>query len=366
MFALDRLTIRRFRGLQDLTLDGLGRVNLLVGPNNSGKTSILEAVSVFCRPLDLRAWLDATWRREALSPGDPFFLSVEWMFPHQPLIDGPFARGRVSIAGSGAFAGREVFASYKPTSRIGARPASARGDSGADGNGLEQAGARVELVADAEIDPGGALREFTSVYDLWEGDTLPLSGHALFLPVRTVTPVSHRVEPIERDLSEATLTGQKGQILSLLQELDSGILDVQILSPRGHRSAIYIDYSSNGLLPLSSFGDGVRRAFLIALLLNSVAGGVLLIDEIESSLHVTALGSLFSWLVKSCEELDVQLFATTHSLEAVDAMIEAESKNLDRIVGYHLEASNGIPHVQRLDGHMLHRLRYERGLDVRL
>ena len=98
----------------------------------------------------------------------------------------------------------------------------------------------------------------------------------------------------------------------------------------------------------------------------SLSNGVLLIDEIESSLHTSALGSLFSWLVKSCEELDVQLFATTHSLEAVDAMIEAESKNLDRIVGYHLEAPSGVPQVQRLDGHMLHRLRYERGLDVRL
>jgi predicted ATPase len=178
--------------------------------------------------------------------------------------------------------------------------------------------------------------------------------------------VSHRVEPIHKELSEATLAGQKRQILSLLKELDPRILDVQILSPKGRHPAIYIDYVSNGLLPMSAFGDGVRRAFLIALVLNSVAGGVLLIDEIESSLHVTALGSLFSWLVKSCEELDVQLFATTHSLEAVDAMIEAESKNLDRVVGYHLEAPNGVPQVQRLDGQLLHRLRYERGLDVRL
>ena len=51
MFALDRLTIQRFRGLRDLTLSGLGRVNLLVGPNNSGKTSVLEAIALFCQPL---------------------------------------------------------------------------------------------------------------------------------------------------------------------------------------------------------------------------------------------------------------------------------------------------------------------------
>src|ERR1017187_3457775 len=56
MFALDRLTIGKFRGLRDLPLDDLGRVNLLVGPNNSGKTSILEAIWIFCRPLDPRVW----------------------------------------------------------------------------------------------------------------------------------------------------------------------------------------------------------------------------------------------------------------------------------------------------------------------
>lgn len=362
MFALDRLTIRRFRGIQDLSLDGLGRVNLLVGPNNSGKTSILEAISVFCRPLDIRAWLDATWRREALNPDDPFFLSVEWMFPQQPRIDGPLVEGHVSIAAVGRFPVSDLQAFYTPLSRIATkRDPSQVGSAGTSQNGYEQPGARVELqasVGDDDLIP--------SRHDLWEGDTLPISGHAPSLRVRTITPVSQRVEPIERELSEATLAGQKRQILSLLKELDPRILDVLILSPKGRHSAIYIDYAPNGLLPLSAFGDGIRRAFLIALSLNSVATGVLLIDEIESSLHVTALGSLFSWLVKSCEELDVQLFATTHSLEAVDAMIEAESKHLERIVGYHLEAPNGVPQVQRLDGDLLHRLRYERGLDVRL
>ncbi len=93
---------------------------------------------------------------------------------------------------------------------------------------------------------------------------------------------------------------------------------------------------------------------------------MLLIDEIESSLHVTALGTLFSWLVKSCEKLDVQLFATTHSLEAVDAMIQAESENLNVIAGYRLERLEERVEARRLDGQLLFRLREERGLDVRL
>src|SRR5262245_48370014 len=38
------LQIRNFRGLKDVTLGELRRVNLLVGGNDTGKTSVLEAL----------------------------------------------------------------------------------------------------------------------------------------------------------------------------------------------------------------------------------------------------------------------------------------------------------------------------------
>src|SRR4051812_10485848 len=38
------LTIQNYRAFKDFTIDGLARVNLIVGANNSGKTSFLEAV----------------------------------------------------------------------------------------------------------------------------------------------------------------------------------------------------------------------------------------------------------------------------------------------------------------------------------
>lgn len=145
MFALDRVTIRRFRGIQDLTLEDLGRVNLLLGPNNSGKTSILEAISVFCCPLDLSAWLQAAYLREVPRAGDPFFGGVEWFFPRRRPIDDLVAGGDLAVSGIGRFPIREVSAAYKPISRIRVVPAAAGGSADADLNGRQQAGAHIEL-----------------------------------------------------------------------------------------------------------------------------------------------------------------------------------------------------------------------------
>jgi hypothetical protein len=361
MFALDNLKIGAFRGLRDLDLEGLGRVNLLVGPNNSGKTSILEAVSIFCRPLDLRTWLDTTWRREArLNPEDPFFLATEWVFPHLRRPSFRVLKGDVAIFGSGRCVVRSVRATYQAKTRVGARTSSEQTDSP-----YAQAGARIEVDASAE----GDSELQTKVFELWEGEPVALSGFQRWvtLPVVTVTPVSHRMEaPQMAQWSAAARQGLTDGILNMLRSLDPEIHDAEILTRNGNRPAIYVEYGSSGMIPLSSLGDGLRRAFSIAPIMSSVKGGILLIDEIESSLHVSALGTLFSWLVRACEEYDVQLFATTHSLEAIDAMIHAEKEDLSRIVGYRLETLDHSIKAQRLDGQLLWRMRDERGFDVRL
>src|SRR6266700_3252064 len=46
---LDSLEIRRFRAFQHLRIEQLGRVNLIVGKNNVGKSSLLEALQLYAQ-----------------------------------------------------------------------------------------------------------------------------------------------------------------------------------------------------------------------------------------------------------------------------------------------------------------------------
>lgn len=42
------ISIRNFRGIEALDASGFRRINLVVGRNNSGKTTFLEAMFVLC------------------------------------------------------------------------------------------------------------------------------------------------------------------------------------------------------------------------------------------------------------------------------------------------------------------------------
>jgi hypothetical protein len=74
---------------------------------------------------------------------------------------------------------------------------------------------------------------------------------------------------------------------------------------------------------------------------------------------------VFAWLVKAARRFDVQIMATTHSLEAVDAVCESVNEHVDDLVTFHINQSDETTKVKRIAGEMLLRLRRERGLDVR-
>jgi hypothetical protein len=63
-----RIRIKNFRGLRDLIVDDLGRLNLFVGPNNVGKTSVLEALWLFQAPTNPSLTLNVAGFRGYVQP----------------------------------------------------------------------------------------------------------------------------------------------------------------------------------------------------------------------------------------------------------------------------------------------------------
>ena len=71
----EKLTISRFRGLSRLELDGLGDFNVLLGANDVGKTSVLEAIFLLAGFANLHLPVRVTnWRNVIVQDFDPLSL----------------------------------------------------------------------------------------------------------------------------------------------------------------------------------------------------------------------------------------------------------------------------------------------------
>ncbi|MDR9402722.1 MAG: AAA family ATPase [Halothece sp. Uz-M2-17] len=375
---LEHLTIHQFRGLQNLELHNLGTINLFVGANNSGKTSVLEAIATYCRPLDPKAWLNTAWSREIKFSRKPQLDALRWLFPQ----GSQETSGEIMIAGEGNFPLKKLQANYEEIEgTLGESDQEEDLDNEIISDDLIERGADLFLKVTARSHAGSLFDEqeetIEEVFQLWESERsiFGKKRSSLSLPLETISPFSHRIEQLQvKSLSNAIEQRFKEEIIKLLQNLDQGIIGLEILSTsRDRKERLYIDHKDIGIAPLSAFGDGVRRLLYIASTLVKAKGGILLIDEIESSIHTEVLDRAFSWLIKACQEREIQLFLTTHSLEAIDALLSSTEgteidnghRVLDDLVLYRLEVNNGNNIARRFDSEKLHILREELGQEVR-
>ena len=89
------LTIQNYRVFKDFSIDGLARVNLIVGMNNSGKTSFLEAVYLLAKQGQSPCIFELMHSRgEFIEPAS----QEGWLvYPFNYMLNG--YRGRISDTG---------------------------------------------------------------------------------------------------------------------------------------------------------------------------------------------------------------------------------------------------------------------------
>ncbi|MFN0095819.1 MAG: AAA family ATPase [Dehalococcoidia bacterium] len=96
-------------------------------------------------------------------------------------------------------------------------------------------------------------------------------------------------------------------------------------------------------VPLKTLGGGAVRAFQIAMGIEAAAAPdededpvsssgaarsvPLLIDEIENGLHHTVLESIWEFIFAAAAQSGVQVFATTHSQECLEAFVGVAAKS---------------------------------------
>jgi hypothetical protein len=376
--VFEHLQISGYRGFETLDLPQLGQVNIFVGDNNSGKTSLLEAISILCNPLDPFQWLEVSQRRlylgRSLLASRPDLEAMRWIFSQKVGSSKEEThQNEIIIKSFGRAPIQEVAAKLGAIYGIDSERNSQEklNDDTTSEIDAVLPGVELEVVAQLVSKQGNLfssenIESKRESFQFWEKERfIQRRRNTSIIKNATIFPSYSSSEPILERLSRLILDElyTKSEVLELMRSFDENILDLQIFAKSSVRPTLYIEHQELGYVPLYVFGDGFKRTLIFALTVLTTDNGVLLIDEIETSIHVSALSRVFTWLIDTCRRREIQLFVTTHSLEAIDAMLKPEISTLDDVVAFRLNDKGESP--QRFSGDLLHRLRSERGLDVR-
>jgi hypothetical protein len=354
MSRLESVHIEAFRALHGVKLEGLDRMTLLVGGNNAGKSSVLEAIGLVARPFDPAQWVQTVTNRDASASVPAGIWST-------------FPGSRAMALGVGAASSLplEIHAKLGEESRKLTATATAEVQQWTDparttGEPEIEAKVGVHAVVETETSP-----RYEHTMDFHSDRArIAVGAGVTLMRAFTVTPITHRsTQQIIVHLRYALDAGEKSRCLELLRMFDKGVADV-FVSRSIDRDTIRLEHEKNGVVDLSTFGDGMRRAFAMSLALIRASGGLLLVDEIESAIYGRGLSSVLPWLVRAAEAMDVQIVATTHSMEAIDAVLGAFAGSETGVVSYYLRRTETGHVCSRRDLDELRSFR-EDGLDIR-
>ncbi len=321
----DSVTIRRFRGLEDLELDGLGAFNLFVGANDVGKTSVLEAVFLLCATHPMALVHMQNHRLLAVSGFDDLAIAFHGLNVDENIE--LIAKSReehrnVSFSSADTWAPGQRMQALKgmqTTNLAGKKKIVDISTSfGADAERVMQW--KSEVFTEAGDAPLSAEAQFRFLEDEPKFD--PGASPANFKEIIDRTRIRGQLISTGRGyepgpIAEIITKKRKKDLLMSLEGIDPQIQDVTV---RG--DTIYLDTGVKEMLPLNMFGNGVGLAT------NIVAQCVLrdfrsiMIDEIENGLHYTAIRQVLESILRLAVSHGIQVYATAHSIDVLTCFRE--------------------------------------------
>jgi len=340
-----KLEIENFRGIEKLQFDELKNINLFVGKNNSGKTTVLESIFLNIGATIPELAPRTNVFRDHNKIDDPTFRA----FFHDFDILKPI---KITSSVKSPVQYRELKITPNYSSRKSEEIINLKEIESNENTSLKPQ----EIIGlTSELSYKDSAKSKLKTYKSYIVSTP--NGLEITRPQNYnetlrgiyISPRRFASDNAIR-LSKIKLMKKEDQITKILQKIEPKLNRIEILE----NNYIYADIGKANLIPFALLGDGINRLLTIILAVFENENGVVLIDEIENGFHYEAMENLWRAIVSIAQEHNVQIFATTHSWENIMAFsaVYTEMKYNDLML-YRIESKDKLNNAVKYDSKIL-------------
>lgn len=315
MKHIQKITIKRFRGIKELTIDKLCPITIFLGENSVGKSTILETLFMVTGPSNPFMPIRVTALR---AHGTYDIKDIKYIFYDSDLNQYPTLEATLNDE---EYRLISLFPNYSVDE------SSPIDDIASFDNNQVITGVNCKFKV---VKKNSLYDGESSFVRTQNGKLNPQIDTNYNESITSVSLSSYNQSGSLLEEYDALIKANgKGLILKALQLFDERINTVE-----STKEGLFIGYNQlQHMVPLSMAGDGIQKFLSVAIRAYNPSIDIILIDEIENGLHFSAHRKLWKCIIETAKDQDKQFFISTHNEETLKCLSSlVNSDDLSKII----------------------------------
>jgi len=293
------LHIQKYKVFNEFKIDKLNRINIFAGFNNTGKTTLLEAIYLLTKQNNISAFFELIKFRHKLSSLSSKSLSL-------------YLNEDIHVSGTFNNEQTEVVLKRLKSVNIDKKD---------------------DYIASYEVIASTGEVKLNNIIHTFSHNPLQRFNERVEILCNSIfkSPYFYNQDEIINTHSKNVELKVFSLVVDFLQNfIDNKIKKIEFAQEENiRRFLVDSDAFPNSAIPTTSYGEGLQRIFEIALSFAYCKNGVLLVDELETAIHYSLLVDFTKFIQELAVKFNVQVFITTHSKECIGAFVENGVYNKD-------------------------------------